>query len=71
MLRSTIAACAALLLAAVGRRWGVALEPAGPNRFASRDGRVVVAFDAGYDTLTLIESAGVTLASRGAGVPVQ
>ena len=59
------------LMAAVGKRWGVALEPVAPNRFASRDGRLVVAFDAGYDTLTVIENASVTVASRGAGATVQ
>lgn len=59
------------LIAAVGKRWGVALEPVAPNRFASRDGRLVVAFDAGYDTLTVIENAGVTVASRGGGATLQ
>ena len=59
------------LMAAVGRRWGVALEPVGPNRFASRDGRLVVAFDAGFDTLTVIENATVSVASRGTGTSVQ
>lgn len=59
------------LMATVGRRWGVALEPVGPNRFASRDGRLVVAFDAGFDTLTVIENASVSVASRGTGTSVQ
>lgn len=59
------------LMAAVGRRWGVAMEPVAPNRFASRDGRLVVEFDAGYDTLKVIENASVTVASRGAGAAVQ
>lgn len=59
------------LMATLGRRWGVALEPVAPDRFASRDGRLVVAFDAGYDTLTVIENASVTVASRGAGATVQ
>ncbi len=59
------------LMAAVGKRWAVALEPVGPNRFASRDGRLVLAFDAGYDTLTLIDQDRVAVASRGAGTTVQ
>lgn len=59
------------LMATVGKRWGVPMEPVGTNRFASRDGRLVLEFDAGYDTLKLIENASVTVAGRGAGAAVQ
>ena len=59
------------LMAAVGRRWGVALEPVGPNLSAWRDGRLVVAFYGCFDTLTVIENASVSVASRGTGTSVQ
>jgi hypothetical protein len=58
------------LMAAVGKRWAVALEPAGPNRFASRDGRLQLEYDTGLDSLRLVEANQVTVAGRGAGRPM-
>lgn len=52
------------LMATVGKRWGVPLEPVGPNRFASRDGRLVLEFDAGYDSLRLTDQGQVRVAAR-------
>lgn len=47
------------------RGYARAVEPVGMNRFASSDGRLVVAFEPGFDTLTVIEDQRVTVASRG------
>lgn len=52
------------LMATVGKRWGVAMEPVAPNRFASRDGRLVLEFDAGYDSLRLTDQGQVRVAAR-------
>ncbi len=53
------------LMVAVGKGWARSVEPAGPHRFASRDGRLVVQFDPGFDTLRVIENQRLTVASRG------
>jgi hypothetical protein len=58
------------LMAAVGKRWAVTLEPAGGNRFVSRDGRLEVEFDADLDSLRLVESNRVTVAGRAAPAPI-
>lgn len=59
------------LMVAVGKRWAVALEPVGPDRFASRDGRLQLRFDPGYDSLTLVDQHSVSVASRGGAGTVQ
>jgi hypothetical protein len=59
------------LMAAVGKRWAVTVEPVAPNRFASRDGRLVVEYDAGLDTLRVIEDSAVTVARRHGGTATQ
>jgi hypothetical protein len=56
------------LMAAVGSRWAVPLEPLGEHRFASRDGRLTVEFlpgaDGSFDDLRMVENQIVTLAAR-------
>jgi hypothetical protein len=55
------------LMVAVGKGWARTVEPIGPNRFATRDGRLEVAFDPGFDSLRIVESQRVTVAARGDG----
>jgi hypothetical protein len=58
------------LMVAVGKGWARTVEPIGPNRFATRDGRLELAFDTGLDSLRIIENQRVTVASRGSAAPV-
>jgi hypothetical protein len=55
------------LMVAVGKGWARTVEPIGPNRFATRDGRLEVAFDPGFDSLRIVESQRMTVAARGDG----
>lgn len=52
------------LMVAVGRGWAVTVEPVGERQFASRDGRIMVTFDADLDGLRLIEQQRLTVAAR-------
>ena len=56
------------LAAALDDGWARSLEPTGPNRFSTRDGRLTVAFEPGadgaFDTLRVIEDNSVTVAAR-------
>lgn len=56
------------LAAALDNGWARSLEPVGPNRFATRDGRLTVAFEPGadgaFDSLRVIENNSVTIAAR-------
>ncbi|MBT9489966.1 MAG: hypothetical protein IV093_20865 [Rubrivivax sp.] len=56
------------LAAALGDGWARSLEPVGPHRFATRDGRLTVDFEPGadgaFDTLRVIENNSVTVAAR-------
>jgi hypothetical protein len=56
------------LMAALDAGWARSLEPVGPHRFATRDGRLTVVFEPGadgdFDTLRVIENNSVTVAAR-------
>jgi hypothetical protein len=53
------------LMVAVGKKgWAVPMEPAGLHRFESRDGRMLVAFEAGFDSLRFVEPARIARAQR-------
>ena len=53
------------LMVAVGKGWARTVEPVDPNRFATRDGRLELAFDPGFDSLRIVENQRVTVAARG------
>lgn len=56
------------LMAALDAGWARSLEPVGPHRFATRDGRLTVVFepnaDGDFETLRVIENNSVTVAAR-------
>ena len=52
------------LMVAIGRGWARTVEPIGERQFATADGRLVLAFDPGLDTLRVIEQSRMAVATR-------
>lgn len=59
------------LMVAIGRGWARTVEPVGERQFATADGRLVLAFDPGLDTLRVIEQSSVAVATRSSGTTLR